>query len=121
MEADPQLIREVFMNLVLNAVDAVPGNGWIRAATRTAGTDRVVLEISDGGRGIPAAEIDRIFDPFFTTKRTGEGTGLGLSISLGIVKAHGGTIEVASEPGRGTTFTITLPVRRSANDGTELQ
>ncbi len=114
VQADPQLIREVGMNLLLNAVDAVDRGGWIRVATRRAGDERVVLEVADGGHGIEPGELAHIFDPFYTTKRTGEGTGLGLSISLGIVKAHGGTIDVASEPGRGAIFTITLPVCRPA-------
>lgn len=118
VQADPQLVREVCMNLLLNAVDAVAPGGLIRVVTRAAGDERVVLEVADDGRGIPAAEIGHIFDPFYTTKGTGEGTGLGLSISLGIVKAHGGSIDVASEPGRGTTFTIMLPVSR-APEGTD--
>ncbi|MBK7704039.1 MAG: hypothetical protein IPI34_14705, partial [bacterium] len=67
------------------------------------------IEVADRGQGIAAQDLPRIFDPFFTTKATGEGTGLGLSISLGIVEAHGGAIDVVSEPGAGTTFTVTLP------------
>jgi signal transduction histidine kinase len=116
VQADAQLIREVCMNLVLNAVDAVDEGGNIRIATRPCDQDSVILEVADDGRGIPAAVLGQIFDPFFTTKRTGEGTGLGLSISLGIVKAHGGTIRVASEPGKGATFTIMLPVSAPAGE-----
>ena len=69
----------------------------------------------DHGRGIPPETIDRIFDPFFTTKKAGEGTGLGLSISLGIVQALGGTLAVASEPGAGATFTVSLPAQEAPN------
>lgn len=114
IRADAQLIRELCMNLLLNAIDAVAPGGLVRVETRGAADDRVILAVADDGRGIPADEIGRIFDPFYTTKPTGEGTGLGLSISLGIVRAHGGTIDVASGPGPGTTFTIALPAAARA-------
>jgi len=117
VSADRQLIQEVIMNLVLNAVDAVQEKGFIRVATRSA-RDEVILEVMDRGHGIAPDQIDRIFDPFFTTKQAGEGTGLGLSISLGIVNAHGGRLEVASEPGVETTFTIGLPL---AGTGTGIE
>ncbi|MEZ4605198.1 MAG: ATP-binding protein, partial [Desulfobacterales bacterium] len=68
------------------------------------------IRIKDNGYGIERANLSRIFDPFFTTKSTGEGTGLGLAVSYGIIKSHGGQIDVSSEPGVGTEFTITLPV-----------
>jgi len=106
--ADGQLTQEVFMNLLLNAVDAVDEGGDVRVVTRS-GADRVSLQVLDRGPGIAADLIDQIFDPFFTTKAAGEGTGLGLSISLAIVQAHGGRIDVASEPGVETTFTISFP------------
>ena len=119
VSADRQLIQEVIMNLMLNAVDAVQENGFIRVATLSR-DDEVVLEVKDRGHGIEAAQIDQIFDPFFTTKKAGEGTGLGLSISLGIVQAHGGSLEVTSEPGAETTFTISLPAADFEN-GNEVE
>ncbi len=108
VSADRQLIQEVIMNLMLNAIDAVRENGFIRVATLSRG-DEVILEVMDRGHGITPHQIDQIFDPFFTTKKAGEGTGLGLSISLGIVQAHGGSLVVTSNQGVETTFTISLP------------
>jgi len=113
--ADHQLIQEVFMNLLINAVDAVDEGGVIRITTRARG-DEVELAVRDDGHGIPAEVIDRIFDPFFSTKASGKGTGLGLSISLGIVQAHGGRLDVTGDPGAGTTFTMILPARDAADD-----
>jgi two-component system, NtrC family, sensor kinase len=106
---DSQLLQEVVMNLLLNAIDAVDTHGHIRVRTRAGDERSVTVEVRDDGKGIAATDLPRIFDPFFTTKPTGEGTGLGLSVSLGIVQTHGGTIGVASDPGTGTTFTVTLP------------
>jgi PAS domain S-box-containing protein len=99
-------LREVLMNLVLNAVDAMPQGGTVRLETRTVGEWAVVM-VADTGTGIPTDLRRRIFEPFFTTKETG--TGLGLSIVSGIVSSYGGTIDVESEAGRGTRFTIRLP------------
>jgi two-component system, NtrC family, sensor kinase len=112
----PQKISQVFMNILINAAKAISGKGTIHISTRylKAGRrrsdERIVVAIADDGMGIPAALLGRIFDPFFTTKPVGEGIGLGLSISYDIIKAHGGTIRVASEEGKGTAFTIDLPV-----------
>jgi two-component system, NtrC family, sensor kinase len=102
-------LNQVWMNLLANAAQAVSGSGEVTIATRR---DRewAVVAISDTGCGIPADLIARVFDPFFTTKPVGEGTGLGLSISYGIIERHGGTIEVESTPGMGTTFTIRIPI-----------
>ncbi len=113
--ADRQLIQEVIMNLLLNAVDAVSEGGFIRIKT-LAGEDEVVLTVHDKGHGIPQHIQDQIFDPFFTTKETGEGTGLGLSISMGIIQAHGGVLEVSSTPESGTNFTIRLPLESRIQD-----
>src|SRR5712691_7333943 len=101
-------LQQVFLNLFLNARDAMPRGGWLSVATRVDG-DRVVAEIADTGSGIPAEQLVRIYDPFFTTKAIGRGTGLGLSITYGIVHEHDGTIGCESEVGRGTRFTLTLP------------
>ncbi len=107
--ADRSQFQQVFMNIIMNAVQAMEEKGRVTLVTRRAGEDRVEILISDTGRGIPAEKIDRIFDPFFTTKASGQGTGLGLSIAYGIVSKHRGTITVESEEGRGSTFTIRVP------------
>ena len=105
----PAQMNQVFMNLLVNAAHAIEGQGTI--TIRTAVVDEQArVEIADTGKGIPAPLLNRIFDPFFTTKPVGVGTGLGLSISYGIVQKHGGRIEVESEPGKGTTFRIVLPI-----------
>jgi signal transduction histidine kinase len=99
------------MNLILNAVQAMKRGGLLTIRTSVAeGVCRV--EVSDTGSGIPASVLPRVFDPFFTTKGEGEGTGLGLSVNLGIMERHGGKILVDSEVGKGTTFTLCLPVSR---------
>jgi signal transduction histidine kinase len=105
----PGQVNQVFMNIIYNAIQAIDGPGTITLATRAEGP-WAIISVSDTGRGIPQDIRHRIFDPFFTTKKVGEGTGLGLSISYGIVRDHGGRIEVASEPGQGSTFTIYLPL-----------
>ena len=102
-------LNQVFMNLLVNAGQAITGDGVI--SIRTGHLDGWVwVEIGDTGAGIAPEHLHRIFEPFFTTKAVGSGTGLGLSLSYGIVMKHGGRIEVASEPGRGTRFTVHLPV-----------
>jgi signal transduction histidine kinase len=107
---DRQQLHQVFLNLFLNAVDAMPRGGTltVRAAAEEPGF--VAIRVTDEGAGIPEHILDNIFDPFFTTKATGKGTGLGLSVSLGIVRQHGGHIHVESKVGRGTTVTVRLPV-----------
>ncbi|MCU0571541.1 MAG: type I 3-dehydroquinate dehydratase [Syntrophobacteraceae bacterium] len=111
MELDEARIRQVFMNLIMNAKQAIKDKGIIGVVTRfdpKAGVG--LLEVRDSGCGIPPEHLSRIFDPFFTTKEPGEGTGLGLSVSYGIVRDHGGEISVESEPGKGSSFTVMLPV-----------
>ena len=109
VRADPKQLEQVFCNLLENALQAVGDSGNIQAITSLTGTDQVTVTVRDDGPGIQPEQRGRIFDPFFTTKPAGEGTGLGLSICLGIVKDHGGVIEVESEPGRGTAFVVNLP------------
>jgi two-component system NtrC family sensor kinase len=104
-------LNQVFMNVLTNAAQAVPGEGHIWITARLRG-DRVVITVKDSGPGIPAAVLPQIFEPFFTTKEVGLGTGLGLAISLGVVRAHGGTIDVESPPGEGATFRIELPIHQ---------
>jgi len=108
---DPSQIQQVFMNMLINAAEAMDGNGQLTLATRCDPARKYVeVEFTDTGHGISEENVERIFDPFFTTKEVGHGTGLGLAISYGIIKEHKGTILVESEVGKGTTFTIRLPV-----------
>jgi hypothetical protein len=102
-------LQQVFLNLFLNARDAMPRGGWLSVTTHLEG-DRVIAEIADTGSGIPAEQLARIYDPFFTTKSIGRGTGLGLSITYGIVREHDGTINCDSAVGQGTRFTLALPL-----------
>lgn len=115
IEGDPGQLNQVFMNLLGNAADAVGARGTIRVATWLEGEEAVV-EVRDSGRGMPPEVLGRIFEPFFTTKDVGQGTGLGLAISHGIVTAHGGRIEVESQPGAGTTFRVRLPLQAASLD-----
>ena len=112
-------LQQVFLNLFLNARDAMPRGGWLTVWTR-AEDGELVAEVADTGSGIPPEHLARIYDPFFTTKAIGRGTGLGLSIGYGIVREHGGSIRCDSSVGQGTRFTLTLPLagtaaRRAAN------
>ena len=110
IEGFPNQMNQVFLNLLVNAGQAIEGPGLIQISTREQ-NGNVVIRISDTGKGIPPEHLDQIFEPGFTTKGVGVGTGLGLAISWKIVKAHGGTIQVESQVGQGSVFTITLPVR----------
>lgn len=106
----PQQLNQVFVNLLVNASQALIDKGEIRIRTWIAESS-IFIAISDNGPGIPEEIRHRLFEPFFTTKEVGKGTGLGLSISYDIVKKHGGEITIDSEEGRGTTFTVQIPVR----------
>ena len=106
---DIQQLNHLFMNIILNAAQAMKGNGTLTLKTELeADTQQVRIEIGDTGPGIPDDILPQIFDPFFTTKEEGEGTGLGLSMVYGIVQNHGGKISVKSSPGKGATFIIQL-------------
>lgn len=102
-------LQQVFTNLLLNARDAITAGGSIRIATTPAEDHSLTIEVSDSGMGIAPENVAKIYDPFYTTKGVGRGTGLGLAVSYGIVQEHSGHISVESNPGRGTTFRITLP------------
>jgi two-component system NtrC family sensor kinase len=107
--ADPSQLQQVFINIIMNAVQAMGEHGELTVEVTAAAGAPVEVRVSDTGCGIPPTDIDRVFDPFYTTKPEGEGTGLGLSIAYGIVTKHQGTISIASEPGKGTVVTIALP------------
>ncbi len=113
IHGDFQQLVQVFLNLVLNALDAMPGGGTLTITIACArGCDFISFRFSDTGAGIPEHVLPNIFDPFFTTKPGAKGTGLGLSVSLGIVQQHGGDMRVESEPGVGTTFTVLFPAAK---------
>jgi signal transduction histidine kinase len=105
----PGQLNQVFMNLIVNAIQAIEGEGRIEVSCFREGTN-VVVRVSDDGRGIPEESLSRIFDPGYTTKGVGVGTGLGLSIAYRIASNHGGSLRVRSELGRGSEFTLTIPI-----------
>jgi signal transduction histidine kinase/CheY-like chemotaxis protein len=118
VEMDVPRIKQVFLNIINNAVYAMKAGGSLTLRTSADGVmARIAFE--DTGPGIPPDNLSRIFDPFFTTKPEVSGTGLGLSVSLGIVQSHGGTIEVQSEVGRGSTFSVLLPFRNDRDEPAE--
>ncbi|UCG15757.1 MAG: GHKL domain-containing protein, partial [Phycisphaerales bacterium] len=119
---DESQMQQVFMNIILNAVDAMNERGDLVIETaHDAEKQQITVRITDTGCGIPQEIREAVFDPFFTTKEPGQGTGLGLAVACRIVQAHGGRTEVESEVGKGTCFTIVLPVRAEAptDGGTE--
>ena len=110
-------LREVLVNMIYNAIDAMPSGGEIRLSSQEA-NGRVVLTIADNGTGMTPDVRSRLFDPFFTTKGK-SGTGMGMAVSFGIIRRHNGSIDVESEPGRGATFRISLPVAEETGPAAE--
>lgn len=119
IHADKNQLQQVLLNLSLNACEAMPDGGTLLVSTQAA-EGKVLIKITDTGCGIKREHLDRIFEPFFTTKPVGKGTGLGLSVSYGIIQQHGGSLDVESEEGKGSTFTITLPAASDATGPAEL-
>jgi two-component system NtrC family sensor kinase len=109
-QANTEQLVQVFMALLLNAMDAMGEKGTVRLSTRRGPDETAIAEVVDQGHGIARGELGKIFEPFYTTKPQGQGTGLGLSICYGIVHEHGGRIEVDSTLGQGSTFRVILPV-----------
>jgi two-component system NtrC family sensor kinase len=117
---DAAQIERVFINMIVNAAEAMEGSGYLNISTRhSKKNDAIQIAFSDTGPGISQENLKKIFDPFFTTKDVKHGTGLGLAISYGIVTGHKGTITVDSEVGRGTTFIVELPIKANGDDGEE--
>jgi signal transduction histidine kinase len=121
--ADGNQLQQVFLNLIVNALEAMPGGGELRVETAVEEVNRcfpgrsgdrptrcVAVHIRDTGQGIPEAHLDKIFDPFFTTKGAAQGTGIGLAVCAQIIQAHGGSITAHSQEGEGSTFTVRFPI-----------
>ena len=106
---DPERLQQLFLNLFMNAVDAMPDGGQLRVSLKTSADGEIEIAVADDGQGIPKRDLSRIFEPFFTSKEAGTGNGLGLMVAKGIVKDHGGSMKVESEQGQGTEFQILLP------------
>lgn len=117
---DDAKMEEVFLNLFINAADAMDGQGELKITTSFEPPESIVITVSDNGKGIDKACLPHIFDPFFTTKKPGQGSGLGLSITYGIITGHQGSIDVETEPGRGTTFKIVLPIYGNVKSNKEI-
>jgi signal transduction histidine kinase len=114
---DAERLQQLFLNLFLNAVDAMPGGGTLTVSALTPAPDEVEVRVADTGRGIAPADLPRIFDPFFTSKPAGEGNGLGLAVAQGIATEHGGRLEVESQLGKGTEFRLLLPLAGAPGGG----
>ena len=114
--ADPSQLQQVFTNLMLNAVQAMPAGGTLTLRTSVNGGGEVKVEVQDTGVGIPKENMRKLFTPFFSTKKEVKGVGLGLAVSYGIIQRHHGRIEVSSEEGKGTTFTVYLDASKGVQD-----
>lgn len=114
IQADPDRLTQVLLNLYLNAIQAIENQGTIRVEASTSGTDRVKIAVVDSGKGIAPEQLAAIFTPYYTTKA--DGTGLGLAVVQNIIEQHGGTIQVESPAGKGATFTLWLPVTLTRKD-----
>jgi len=117
VKGNRQALHQVFINMLTNAIHAMPSGGELSVSAALGPDAKIVIAVRDTGIGISEENLPNIFDPFFTTKKVGEGTGLGLSVSYGIIKKHGGRITVDSSPGKGSTFTVVLPVSEETIDG----
>ena len=109
MTGDFSQLQQVFINLIVNGIQAMPGGGELRIISDYGDRDYVRVSIQDTGVGIPVENMDKLFTPFFSTKEAVKGVGLGLAVSYGIVERHGGRIEVQSEVGKGSDFSVFLP------------
>jgi two-component system NtrC family sensor kinase len=120
-QGDPNQIKQIFMNMLVNAAEAMSDSGGDLTITTRISSDglSILISFKDTGTGIPPEIQSKIFDPFFTTKGVGKGTGLGLSTSYGIIQSHHGNIDVESAVGKGTTFTISLPISLNKNNETD--
>jgi signal transduction histidine kinase len=112
IQCSPSQINQVFLNIVTNAAQAIEGQGEITIETRLYDPEHVAIRITDTGCGIPEENLSKIRDPFFTTKEVGTGTGLGLSIVDEIIRSHFGELLIESEVGKGSVFTVVLPIKR---------
>jgi signal transduction histidine kinase len=111
IHGNPKTLQQIFLNLFINAIQAMRDGGILAVRARTEnGGHWLKVEVADTGAGIDPEDLPHIFDPFYTTKEVGRGTGLGLSVSYSIAQKHGGHIEVKSQKGKGSIFTVVLPV-----------
>jgi signal transduction histidine kinase len=110
LQCDPGQIEQVLVALIINAIDAMPRGGNLWLSTRSQGAKELSFEVKDDGSGISPEILERMFEPFLTTKESGKGVGLGLAVSQNIIERHRGRIDVQSEVGKGTTFTVSLPL-----------
>jgi len=118
--ADYDQLRQVLVNLVLNAIQATSSGGWVTVTTQPAENGALKVEVKDTGSGISKENMGKLFTPFFTTKEKGQGVGLGLAVAKGIIEKHCGSTDVQSDEGAGTTFTIVLPARACLTDLPEI-